>query len=128
MIKVVFKLDKQNDFDDVPFTYVGYAGAEVNDIVVVETRYGYAIAKVIEANVNDNRFNEENLKSIKSIVESAAEQREKQDRIYRQKNLITRIHRSKILDILSKMNFEENDKNIINTMTDKELDNFYNEL
>ena len=128
MIKVVFKLNKQNDYDTTPFTYADYSGIEINDIVVVETRYGYAIAKVVEVNVNDNRFNEENLANVKIIIESAAEQREKQDRIRRQKDLITRIHRGKILDMLSKMSFEEEDTNIINTMTDNELDQFYNEL
>ena len=128
MIKVVFKLNKQNGYDTSSFTYADYINAEVDDIVVVETRYGYAIAKVTEINVNDNRFDEDSLAQIKTVVKSAAEQRNEQKRLNRQKNLITRMRRTKILDALTKMNFEENDKNIINTMTDKELDDFYNEL
>ena len=128
MIKVVFKLNKQNGYDTDAFTYADYVNAEVGDIVVAETRYGYAIAKVIEINVNDNRFDEDSLAQIKTIIESAAEQRNEQERINRQKNLITRMRRTKILDALTKMNFEDSDKNIINTMTDKELDNFNNEL
>ena len=128
MIKVVFKLNKQNGYDTDAFTYADYVNAEVGDIVVAETRYGYAIAKVIEINVNDNRFDEDSLAQIKTIIESAAEQRNEQERINRQKNLITRMRRTKILDALTKMNFEDSDKNIINTMTYKELDNFYNEL
>lgn len=128
MIRVVFKLNKQNGYDTDSFTYADYAKAEVNDIVVAETRYGYAIAKVVETNVNDDRFSEDSLAQIKFVIESAAEQREKQERINRQKSLITRMRRTKILDALNKMNFEQNDKDIINVMTDRELDQFYNEL
>lgn len=128
MIKVVFKLNKQNGYDTDAFTYADYVNAEVGDIVVAETRYGYAIAKVIEININDDRFDEDSLAQIKTIIESAAEQKYKQERINKQKNLITRMRRAKILDALTKMNFEDSDKKIINIMTDKELNKFYDDL
>ena len=48
MIRVVFKLNKQNGFDNTSFVYADYEGVLVGDIVVVNTRYGYAVAKVDE--------------------------------------------------------------------------------
>ena len=69
MIKVVFKKDRENGFGTQEFTYSDFEGANKDDIVAVETRYGYAIAKVTATNVIDERFTNTSLAKVICIVE-----------------------------------------------------------
>ena len=128
MIKVVFKKEREKGFNDTEFTYASYHNAEIGDIVVVETRYGYAIAKVTAINVVDERFDEDNLSIVKSVIESAAEQRIAQDRLNAQKALIKKIRRARIVNSIARLNMDVEDMTIIDNMTDDELSNFYEEL
>ena len=88
MIRVVFKKDKNLEYGQDKFTYTDYQNAEVGDVVVANTRYGYAIAKVVEVNIEDERFNENNLATIEKVIKSNAEYRAEQAKALERKNLI----------------------------------------
>lgn len=77
MIKVVFKKDRENGFGTQEFIYSDFEGVNVDDIVAVETRYGYAIAKVTATNITDERFINTNLAKVVCIVEGLQEREAK---------------------------------------------------
>lgn len=126
MIKVVFKGQKSLEFDDQEFTYKGYENAEVGDIVVANTRYGYAIAKVVEVVDIDNedKYNA----TIETVIKSMAEQRKETERKEIQKALAKKVRRMQILHSLERLDFDKEDMNIIEDMTDDELKLFYDTL
>lgn len=126
MIKVVFKGQKSLEFDDQEFTYKGYENAEVGDIVVANTRYGYAIAKVVEVVDTDNedKYNA----TIETVIKSMAEQRKETERKEIQKALAKKVRRMQILHSLERLDFDKEDMNIIEDMTDDELKLFYDTL
>lgn len=126
MIKVVFKGQKSLEFDDQEFTYKGYENAEVGDIVVANTRYGYAIAKVVEVVDTDNedKYNA----TIETVIKSMADQRKEIERKEIQKALAKKVRRMQILHSLERLAFDAKDMNIIEDMTDDELKLFYDTL
>lgn len=128
MIKVVFKGQKSLEFDDQEFTYKGYENAEVGDIVVANTRYGYAIAKVVVVEVvdidNEDKYNA----TIETVIKSMAEQRKETERKEIQKALAKKVRRMQILHSLERLDFDKEDMNIIEDMTDDELKLFYDTL
>ena len=127
-IRVVFKLNKSEGYDNNhAFTYVGYDGVEVNDIVVVNTRYGYAIAKVVEVDVNDD-FNEDNLATVEKVIETAEYQRQEQAKkdVYNQ--LVQKIKRTQMEKALLALGLENKEQDLIKAMTDTELKTFYNAI
>lgn len=126
LIKVVFKKNKADGFDNQEFTYAGYEGVEVGDIVVVNTRYGFAIAKVTEVAVESNMFSEGNIATVETIIKSAKVQREEQARIEAYKALAAKVHRAKLEKELSiyLKELDMEDSAMINNMTDSELEDF----
>ena len=88
MIKVIFKEDRKDEFNGLEYTYKDYEGVQVGDIVAVDTRYGYAIAKVTQINVVDTNFTNEQLKEVKVVVQSLEEM--KKDKLIAEiKNLLS---------------------------------------
>ena len=128
MIRVVFKKDKNLEYGQDKFTYADYQNAEVGDVVVANTRYGYAIAKVVEVNIEDERFNEDNLATIEKVIKSNAEYRAEQAKALERKNLIKRFRRKKILEELFRLDFNEHDKNLIAEMVEEDLEGLYKEI
>ena len=128
MIRVVFKKDKNLEYGQDKFTYADYQNAEVGDVVVANTRYGYAIAKVVEVNIEDERFNENNLATIEKVIKSNAEYRAEQAKALERKNLIKRFRRKKILEELFRLDFNEHDKNLIAEMVEEDLEGLYKEI
>lgn len=126
LIKIVFKGQKNLEFDDQEFTYAGYDGAEVGDIVVANTRYGYAIAKVTAVDI-ESKYDESRIATIATVVKSANEQRKELERKELQKALVNKIRRAKIESVIETY-LDAEDYNIVKDMTDKELETFYNEL
>lgn len=126
MVKVVFKGQKSLEFDDQEFTYKGYENAEIGDIVVANTRYGFAIAKVVEVGENDNddKYNA----TIETVIKSMADQRKEIERKEIQKALAKKVRRMQILHSLERLEFDKEDMNIIEDMTDDELKLFYDTL
>lgn len=78
MIKVVFK-DRYGKYENTEYTYKNFEDIAVGDEVVVNTRYGLALAKVTQVNVTDTNFTEDKLKEVHMIVYSA--EKRKQDEI-----------------------------------------------
>ena len=128
MIRVVFKKDKNLEYGQDKFTYADYQNAEVGDVVVANTRYGYAIAKVVEVNIEDERFNENNLATIEKVIKSNAEFKAEQAKALERKNLIKRFRRKKILEELFRLDFNEHDKNLIAEMVEEDLEGLYKEI
>ena len=75
-IKVNFKKNYENDFDDRSYTYENELEVEEGDIVVVETSKGLAIAKVAEVNVENDYDGE--LKKTVVIAKTAIEIKEEE--------------------------------------------------
>lgn len=108
MIKVIFKEDRKNEFNGLEYTYKDYEGVQVGDIVAVDTRYGYAIAKVTQINVVDTKFVDEQLKEVKTIVYSIDEMKKEQEKRQKYKELVLKIRRDKIItEIKTLLNEEE---------------------
>ena len=128
MIRVVFKKDKNLEYGQDKFTYADYQNAEVGDVVVANTRYGYAIAKVVEVNIEDERFNEDNLATVEKVIKSNAEYKAEQMKALERKNLIKRFRRKKILEELFRLDFNEHDKNLIAEMVEEDLEGLYKEI
>ena len=127
-IRVAFKLNKSEGYDNNnTFTYVGYDGVEVNDIVVVNTRYGYAIAKVVEVDVNDD-FNEDNLATVEKVIETAEYQRQEQAKKDTYNQLVQKIKRTQMEKALLALGLESKEQDLIKAMTDTELKIFYNAI
>lgn len=128
-IKVVFKLSKASGYDeDNKFTYAGYEGVEVNDIVVVNTRYGYAIAKVVEVDVEDERFSEENLATVKEVVETAETQRAEQEKKDSYNRLVKKIKREQMETALLTLTKDAAEQDLIKGMSEQDLKTFYNAI
>ena len=128
-IKVVFKLNKNEGYDNTKFVYTGYDGVEVNDIVVVNTRYGYAIAKVTDVDVQDEVFfDETKLATVEKIIESAEMQRKEQAKKDAYNQLVQKIKRTQMEKVLLSLGLDSEEQNLIKGMTDIELKTFYNAI
>lgn len=124
IIRVVFKLNKQLGYDNIGFDYKGYENAEVGDIVVVNTRYGYGIAKVVAIDVKDSQFAESDLREVKTIVESAAAQRQEVERKAQIKELAKTIRRNNLENQIKNLGLTEVQMTLVKEMTDDELKDF----
>lgn len=130
MIKIVFKLNKQKGFDeDNLFTYSDRGvNVEVGDIVVANTRYGLALGKVVEVNINDERYQEENLATIFKVIltnkeiEEAEEQRKIREN--RVKMILENAKKTKIMRELNELLPDEDLKDL----TIEELNEIYRSL
>ena len=128
-IKVVFKLNKNEGYDSMKFVYAGYEGVEVNDIVVVNTRYGYAIAKVTDVDVQDEVFfDETKLATVEKVIESAEKQRQEQAKKDAYNQLVQKIKRTQMEKALLALGLESKEQDLIKAMTDIELKTFYNAI
>lgn len=127
-IKVVFKLNKNEGYDSMKFVYAGYEGVEVNDIVVVNTRYGYAIAKVTDVDIVDDKYDETNLATVKRVIESAEIQRQEQAKKDAYNQLVQKIKRTQMEKALLALGLENKEQDLIKAMTDIELKTFYNAI
>ena len=128
MIKVVFKCNKYAGYEDDRYTYADYENAQVGDIVVANTRYGFAIAKVVETGVRDERFNASNLATVYKVIKSADEIRQEISKIKRIEALKQKIKRNNILKRIEAAGVDEEDMALIKELNDNELDNFLEDL
>ena len=121
MVRVVFKLNKQSGYDGVQFTYADYEGVSVGDIVVVNTRYGYAIAKVTDINYYDETFDTGSLATIKCIVEGKAEREAEKARKDRIVELVKEVKRNQIAKTISSLGLGSESEELIKSMNEDEL-------
>ena len=124
MIKVIFKEDRKDEFNGLEYTYKDYEGAQVGDIVAVDTRYGYAIAKVTQINVVDTKFVDEQLKEVKTIVCSIDEMKKEQEKRQKYNELVLKIRKDKLITEIKTLLNEEELK-MVENMTYTDLKKLY---
>ena len=121
MIRVVFKLNKQVGYDKMSFVYADYEGVSVGDIVVVNTRYGYAIAQVVEIGCYDETYDSESLATVKCIVEGKAERDAIQARKDKLNALVKEVKRNQVTKAIGALGLGVESEDLIKSMTDNEL-------
>lgn len=129
MIKVVFKNKGMGYDEDNKYTFSSkgfVVDLAVGDVVVVNTRYGFALAKVVEVDVVDSRFKEEDLATVFSIVqreeERLAAEKKAQERKKQIEALARKAKLQKVVYALTGVISGEEIRNL--DMTDAELDEF----
>lgn len=127
MIKVIFKEDRKDEFNGLEYTYKDYEGVQVGDIVAVDTRYGYAIAKVTQINVVDTNFINEQLKEVKVIVQSAEEMKKELEKKQKYNELVQKIRKDKLIAEIKNLLSEEELK-MVENMTYADLKKFYDAI
>ena len=128
MIKVVFKNDREEGYGLTEFTYSNYPNAQVNDIVVVNTRYGFAIAKVVKIDIEDERFSSNNLATVYKVIKSADEIKQEIEKIEKIEKLKQKIKRNKMLKHIEAAGIDEEEMELIKELTDDELNSFLIDL
>lgn len=105
MIKVQFKNNYENIYSGKEYTYKDYEGAEVGDIVVVNTNCGYAIARVSQVNVINYDINIDMLSTVEKIIITQKEIEErakvKYERIKQLKEIAKAARRKALIDNLT---------------------------
>ena len=125
MIKVIFKLTKQTGYDDSQeFVYADYEGATVGDIVAVNTRYGYAIAKVVKTDCYDENFSNGRLATVECVIDSQKDREVKEKAQKEKLEKIEAIKRKLLLKRINLVDLDENEVELILGMTNNELESF----
>jgi hypothetical protein len=124
MIKVIFKEDREDEFNGLEYTYKDYEGVQVGDIVAVDTRYGYAIAKVTQINVIDTNFINEQLKEVKVVVQSVEEMKRELEKKQKYNELVQKIRKDRLIAEIKNLLSEEELK-MVENMTYIDLKKFY---
>jgi hypothetical protein len=125
MIKVIFKLTKQTGYDDSQeFVYADYEGATVGDIVAVNTRYGYANAKVVKTDCYDENFNNGRLAIVECVIDSQKDREAKEKAQKEKLEKIEAIKRKLLLKRINLVDLDENEVELILGMTNNELESF----
>ena len=77
MIKVQFKNQYEDTYNNKEYDYADYKDAAVGDIVVVNTRCGYAIARVSQIDALQTYAGE--LQTVEKVITTESEIQEKKD-------------------------------------------------
>lgn len=132
MIKVQFKNAYENFYAGKHYIYKAYDNAEVGDIVVANTRAGYAIAQVIEVNVVDSEIDVEKIAAIEKVVITNKERQEriKQEKEKREKmkKLLQETKREYLLKYLNNFIAEGDLLEELKKLDTEELDTIINNL
>lgn len=73
-IKVVFKESCVNKFTSKKYSYKTDFDVQINDLVIVDTQFGFALAKVVEADllIEEINYNVDELKTVVCICDTSA--------------------------------------------------------
>lgn len=131
-IKVVFK-EKFGEVGTKEYTYAtDIEDIAVNDEVVVRTRYGLALAIVKEVDIQDDRWEEEELQKVVLVAESAADKKAREEAIAAKakimEKLIENARKNKLLSELRLVVNAEDFEKYVADMTLTELEELYFEL
>ena len=127
MIKVMFKEDFKNEFIGNEYAYKSNIDVKVGDIVAVDTKYGYAIAKVTQTDIIDTNFIDEQLKEVKAVVLSVEEQRQEQEKRQKYNELVARIRKDKLIAEIADL-VTDVELAMVKEMTYDELKKFYDAI
>lgn len=132
MIKVQFKSNYEKAFTEREYTYKDFDGVKVGDIVVVDTRSGYAIARVSQVDVFDFSFDLSQLKSIVKIIitkeEMDAKQKEIREKQEKMNAFVKEATRKVLLERLKQFNDSKEYTDFLETLETDELEKLYNML
>lgn len=125
MIKVKFKNSFENEFTGNEYTYKDFENIAIGDIVCVNTIKGYAIAQVSQIDIIDTKFNLEELKEVKCIIESKAE-KDKQEQLEWEKKqkyneLYKKIKKADLIAKAKQLVTDEEDIKLIESMDYEDL-------
>lgn len=131
-IKVVFK-EKFGEVGTKEYTYsTDIENLAKDDEVVVRTRYGLALAIVTEVDVQDDRWEEEELQKVVLVAESAADKKAREEAIAAKtkimEKLIENARKNKLLSELRLVVNAEDFEKYVADMTLTELEELYFEL
>ena len=131
-IKVVFK-EKFGEVGTKEYTYAtDMENLAKDDEVVVRTRYGLALAIVTEIDVQDDRWEEEELQKVVLVAESAADKKAREEAIAAKtkimEKLIENARKNKLLSELRLVVNAEDFEKYVADMTLTELEELYFEL
>ena len=131
-IKVVFK-EKFGEVGTKEYTYAtDIENLAKDDEVVVRTRYGLALAIVTEVDVQDDRWEEEELQKVVLVAESAADKKAREEAIAAKtkimEKLIENARKNKLLSELRLVVNAEDFEKYVADMTLTELEELYFEL
>ena len=131
-IKVVFK-EKFGEVGTKEYTYTtDIEDLAKDDEVVVRTRYGLALAIVTEIDVQDDRWEEEELQKVVLVAESAADKKAREEAIAAKtkimEKLIENARKNKLLSELRLVVNAEDFEKYVADMTLTELEELYFEL
>lgn len=131
-IKVVFK-EKFGEVGTKEYTYAtDMENLAKGDEVVVRTKYGLALAIVTEIDVQDDRWEEEELQKVVLVAESAADKKAREEAIAAKtkimEKLIENARKNKLLSELRLVVNAEDFEKYVADMTLTELEELYFEL
>ena len=130
MIKVQFKNNYENVFNNKEYTYQNYEGAEVGDIVVVNTSTGFAIARVSQTDVVDCDYNGQ-LKTVVKIITTKKEIEEAKlteiERRNKIKIITDKLRKSYLIDVLAK-GLDNTETLALMQMSNQDLEEIYKNL
>ena len=132
MIKVVFK-EKYGELGTKEYTYsTNLTELQIGDEVVVRTKYGLALAVVTQLEVEDSRFDENELQTVVLIAESAADKKAREEAIAAKakimEKLIENTRKNKLLSELRLIINPEDFEKYVADMPLTELEELYFEL
>lgn len=123
MINVKFKNNYNNVYEGKEYTFKGYEGAEVGDIVAVNTVCGLAIAKVVRVDVFAcENFDEARLKSVAKVIKSTAEIRKEYERKQELAKIAEEVKRNVMLNSLKSLSNKSDYRETIDKLTNSELE------
>ena len=73
-IKVVFKESCVNKFTSKKYSYKTDFDVQINDLVIVDTQFGFALAKVVEADllIEEINYSVDELKTVVCVCDTSA--------------------------------------------------------
>lgn len=132
MVKVRFKNSYDCGCSAKEYLYQDYEGAEVGDIVAVNTSNGLAIAKVTQIDVIDFDYDISKIKTVVKVIISKKELEEKQKQEYEKRlkimQFLDEAKRKTFIEQLSTYTEDKETKDLFNKMTNAELERVYKAL
>lgn len=133
MIKVQFKLSFENNYSVKEYTYNDYEGVQVGDVVLADTTFGIALAKVTEIDVIDNCSDTKQIKSIITIVMKAQElidfEAQKELQTQRLNEFVAQTKRKILIDKLVAMAENQSEtKGDLEQLSTRQLQNVYDKI
>lgn len=132
MVKVRFKNSYDCGCSTKEYLYQDYEGAEIGDIVAVNTSNGLAIAKVTQIDVIDFNYDINKIKTVVKVIISKKELEEKQKQEYEKRlkimQFLDEAKRKTFIEQLSTYTEDKETKDLFNKMTNAELESVYKAL